>query len=564
MAKELRYYQQEAIDTIHKKLKQSITKQILVLATGAGKTFTAVKAINVPEFKKKLWITHSEELLMQSGAAFLSELYPEININAMIETYGGLTEYVRYVKQNPLFSDTPEAQIAKSINIIKADLFGLDGEITLASAQTLYRRLDRISQNYFDVIVADECHLFASKTFSMSLNYFQPKLLLGLTATPHRNDGALLSDIFDEIVYQYNIGDAIVDGYLCELDAIRIKTNLDLDKVRTTGGEFNQGDLSNAVDTPERNSLIVQKYQQYASGKQNIVFCVDREHAVNMHKAFIDAGETAEILVGDENITEDRQGTIRRFKRGDITHLINVNIAIAGFDHPNVQCVTMARPTKSKTLFIQAVGRGSRTLGGVIDGIDDPLLRKSAISNSNKTKCIILDVVDTTSRHKLINTWELDRAKDIKDQIFTTAETKKKLTDERQRKMVKVENQHDQDKRVSLLDLPNVKLGRGAWTKDMASEKQIALLARLGYPTNDVTYTKGQANELISNAPATDAQVYALRKFNYDTSKGVTRGEADLAFKEIEAKVEKQKQAKITSEIYNVNLNDEPPIIDLF
>lgn len=538
--KQLREYQEKAIDAIYSRLKSGVKNQMLVLATGCGKTFTAVSGIK--PFKKRLWITHTEELLDQSGVAMLQEEFPDINIREMIETYGGLTEYVKYIKRNPLFADMSEAEVMKGVSVIKADLFGTDGDIVLASAQTLHRRLDKIKPDLFDVIVADECHLFGAATFVKSLNYFNPKLLLGLTATPHREDGMLLGDIFDEIVFQYNIGDAVKDGYLCELDAIQVKTKLNLDTVRTTAGEFNQKDLKETVDTPERNKLLVDKYFEYAKGKQNIVFCVDVAHAQHVCEAFREAGEIAEVLVGDEEITPDRKKIIKGFKNGSITHLINVMIATAGFDHPGIGCVTMGCPTKSVTKFMQQLGRGTRTLPGVIDKEQAVEGRMFAIKNSAKPKCIVLDIVDTTSRHRLINTFELDRGKPIEDRIFVTREKKIKLLEERQRREFEARSQ--KDKRVDLLQLPKAKISNSISMKDPATEKQLALIARFGYDIINDSYTKAMASEIISNQPATERQIKFLKWKGYDVSNGVTAGEAQMAFEEIKQRELQEKMQK--------------------
>src|SRR3990167_4398254 len=252
-----RPYQQQCIDIIEFKLQKGVKRMMAVMATGCGKTFTAVKAL--APFKKRLWVTHTEELLEQSGSAFLHELYPNLDIQTMIDTHGGLADYIKAVKSYGIFSDLPENEIIKNIGIEKAEAFDIEADIVMASAQTLHRRLDRIAPDMFEAIVADECHLFMAKTYIKSLNYFQPKLLLGLTATPHRADGAGLGDLFDEIVFQYNLEQAIAEGYLCEIDALAIQTKINIDAVRTTAGEFNQKDLKQTVDTTERNKLIVEK-----------------------------------------------------------------------------------------------------------------------------------------------------------------------------------------------------------------------------------------------------------------------------------------------------------------
>lgn len=553
--KQLRDYQQEAQTTVYSKLKAGVKKQMVVLPTGMGKSLFSVRTINAPEFNNKLWITHTEELLDQSGGAMLQELFPKIDISAMIDTYGGLSEYVRYVQKNPLFSDTPEAQIMKSVNVIKADLFGLNGEFTIASAQTLHRRLDRIPQDHFDAIVADEVHLFGAATFVKSLNYFNPKLLLGITATPHRQDGVLLGDIFDEIVYQYPLEKAIAQGYLCELNALRIKTSLNLDAVRTTAGELNQKDLKETVNTLERNNLIVQKYKQYAEGKQNIVFCVDVEHAMDVCETFQNAGYSAEFVVGDENLCPDRKGVIRRFKEGKTQILTNVMICTAGFDHPYIGCVTLACPTKSLTKYMQQLGRGTRTLPGVINGLNTPEERLAAIAASDKPNCVILDIVDTTTRHRLINTFELDREKPVEERVFMTKQMKLQLIDARIKRQASFVANTKQDTRINLLALPKVKISTSMKMKEPASDKQLMLLQKLGYEVETMSYTKEMATQLISNSQASDKQIKFLRWKGFDVSNGVTVGEAQAAFEMIkkkEAEEALKKQAQTDSPISDI------------
>ncbi len=548
--KALREYQKQNNDAIIAKLNKGVNRQISVLPTGGGKTFTTVSLCKSLEqshgYKRILWITHTDELLIQSGTAFLQEYFPHIDIQLMIDQYGGLSEYIKEVKRMGMFAGE-FAEIANKIGIVKAEQFDPNADIVMASAQTLHRRLDKISPDTFDIIICDECHLFAAKTFTKAINHFTPKLLLGLTATPHRADGASLADIFDEITYQYSLYDAIQNGYLCELDALQIQSKLSLDGVRTTAGEFNQKDLKETVDTPVRNQLLVDKYKQYADGKQNIIFCVDVEHAKNVCQTFRDAGETAEILVGDEDITPDRRAVINRFKSGEITHLVNVMIATAGFDHPGIGCVTLACPTKSLTKFFQQVGRGTRTLPGTIDNITDPVLRKNAIKNSAKPKCIILDIVDTSTRHKLVNSWTLEKDVPVEQRTFITEERRGKLIEAREKRRFEALNK--KDKRVDLFKLPRVKLSDSLKMKDPATEKQLELLNKLGYDVSDNSYTKGDANRLINNHTATDKQIKFLKWKNYDVSNGVTIAEATAAFEEIKKREAKAAEIKSIEKI---------------
>ncbi len=411
MSKQSRYYQVEAENAVNEALKRGVINQMLVMAGGCGKTFTAVKTIK--NMGRVLWGTHTSELISQSAIAILSEkeLMPYNELLFIIDSHGGIIELIRNSKRGGFFLDHKTKLISNQIGIIKADVFDIDKPIVVASMQTLHKRLHLIPSNYFDVVVGDECHLFLAKSFKISLDYFKPKLRLLLTATPHRLDGMSMYDICDEIVYEYDIDKGIRDGFLCELDAIRIKTSIDIDKVKTIAGDFNQKELEIAINTPERNALVVEKYLQYANGRQFIGFAVDVQHAKDLCEAFNDRGVNVNFVVGDEKITPNRKKVVDDFMSGIYVGLINVQILVAGFDYPNVGCIIHACPTKSLTKFIQSTVRGSR-------------LKDEIYVSRFGQNCIILDFIDNTSKHRLVNTWTLDREKPPEERTFTTKEKK--------------------------------------------------------------------------------------------------------------------------------------------
>lgn len=528
--KKLRPYQQSAIDAVNIKLSQGISKQLMVLPTGAGKTFTAVKAVG--SLKRKIWLTHTEELLEQSGAAFLHELFPNANIQKRINDAGGLTQYIKSVKSQNLFADPVDAEIVSKIGVVKAEMFDIGPDIVLASMQTLHRRLDRIDPNSFDAILVDEAHMSTAPTIVKSINHFKPKLLLGLTATPHRSDGASLGDIFDEITYQYSLFDAINDGYLCELDAIACQTDLSLDEIHTLGGDLNQKELRQTVNTPQRNKFIVDRYRQYADGLQNLVFCVDVQHAQDVCQSFKDAGYKADFVVGDQELTPDRRATIEKFKTGEIQILVNVMVLTAGFDHPGIKCLTLACPTKSLTKFFQQIGRATRTLPGVIDGLDTPELRRSAIAASAKPKAIVLDIVDTTSKHRIVNTWTIDKKVPVAQKVFVTSEKRGQLFKEEE---VVAENKRKldairkKDERVNLFAMPEFKPTDSIKMTEPATQPQLDWLKRLGYDTVNNTYTKGSASAIFAALPASAKEIKEARDLGYIIPPGVTKGEIGAA-----------------------------------
>jgi len=526
---DLRPYQIEAYDATFKALSRGVTKQLLSLATGTGKTKLAVNILN--KFDKKLFTCHTEELAEQSAVALLSELnlMTKDELNETLQNNNGLIELLRN-NSNNMFADWKVKCIVDNIGIVKADLFDISKPITIASMQTLWRRLDRIPDNHFDAIVIDECHMGGAKSWAMSINYFKPKLTLGLSATPTRMDGMLLGDVFDEIVYNYPIDKAIEDGYLCEIDAIRVKTESELDTVKTTAGDLNQKDLEVIVNTPKRNQLIVDKYKEYASGRQFIAFCVDVQHAMDLNATFVENGIKSNFIVGNKDLTPDRRNVIDMFKKGEYVGLTNCMVLTAGFDHPNTGCVIMAAPTKSLTKYIQQVGRGTR-------------LKDELFVSRFKQQVIVLDIVDITSKHRLINTWTLDKGKRLEEKTFITKQKKLDLIAQRDIKMKIAPLK--KDTRVNLLKLPKIEISNSIRMQEEATEKQLAWIAKLGYDVINTNYTKAMCSEIITALPATDAQVWRLSKEGYDVSNGVTMSEAKEAFRQIDERKEREAAAKV-------------------
>ena len=174
-----------------------------------------------------------------------------------------------------------------------------------------------------------------ARTWQKAFNHFNTDLKLGLTATPWRADGMPLGDLFDKIVYQYNIQDGIKEKFLCELDAYRIRTQLSIDCVKTTAGELNIKDLR-IIDCEPRNSLIVDKYLEYAEERPTIVFCVDVEHAINLSRAFNEKGVSSSFVVGDKKLCPDRKERIEKFKSGETKVMCNVMVLTHGFDYPEL------------------------------------------------------------------------------------------------------------------------------------------------------------------------------------------------------------------------------------
>ncbi len=510
MKKTPRDYQKEAVDTVLQKLGEGVQRQLIVMATGLGKTYTA--SLIMKHMEKVLWLTHREELIEQSALSVIKEEWSgtELLDNHINELEDMGT--INYLKQ--LDAKAGETEFEKNFGVIKAERNDLDARIVFASVQSLHRRLDKIDPNHFEMIVVDETHYAMAKTWVKCLDYFTPNLLLGLTATPTRLDGLSLNYLYDEITVTRDIQYGISKKHLCELDAIRIKTRTSLDSVKKIGGDFSTKDMR-TLDNPDRNMLILNKYLEYAKDRQAIGFCFDVEHAMNMAETFNLRGVKADFVVGDKKLCPDRKERMKRFKSGKTEVLFNVNILSEGFDHPETACIILARPTMSKALYMQQVGRGTR-------------------KKENFDDCIILDIIDNTSKHSLINTWTLEMGVPISKRVFMTSKQKGDV--KRQNKML--HHELDGDENVNLFSLPKIKLSNSPKMQEPATPAQLAFLIKVGMWTKDVHYTKGMAAEILSNLPVSSQKAAFLKHHNYDISMGVSNSQYQLAIKEIDARKE--------------------------
>lgn len=523
----LRPYQAQAREAIRTELNQGNNKLMLVMATGLGKTFTGSQILS--DFNKCLWCTHTEELISQSAISILKDRIEGLDLS-------GHTNILHYLNDDDtrgVFASDMDRMVRKEIGVIKQKREDRHAKITVASVQTLQRRLNKFSPDEYDCIIIDECHQAVAPTWLKIGEYFKPKLLLGLTATPKRTDNVSLGNLFDKIAFERDIKFGIDEGYLVELNAVRVQTHINIDGIKTTGGDLNQGDMEKLLDTPQRNALIVQKFKEYAPDRRAIGFCIDTAHARHLCTEFNHQGIKAEFVVADEEQCPDREDRIMRFRKGETQVLLNVMIMTMGVDIPSVDCIIMARPTKSLTLYMQAIGRGTRTLPGVIDHLEDAADRVQAITGSSKKDCIVLDIVDATNRHSLINAWSIDKDKNTEDKVFITREKKAQIA-EKKRQNRKLDFDRRTDEKVSLLKVLKYEVYNTESTRQPATEKQLAWLKKLGYDIVNTAYTKRDVSELIGNRPAEEYQLYRLKISGYDVSAGVTFGEAQRTIAEID------------------------------
>ena len=492
----LRPYQAEAKKAVYTAFKEKgITSMLITMATGLGKTVTFVDIAR--HFKKVLIVCHREELIMQA--------------------YNKIEKYFPF-----------------NVGIIKAQRFEIDKQVIVASVQTLYRRLNKMPENMFDHVIIDECHLYAAKTFLEPIHHFKPRLLIGYTATPKRMDGLNLSNIFEEHVFERGIYFGVKEGYLAKPEAYKIQTEINIDDVHKSRGDFQINELSDKVNTLIRNNFVVNKYKEICNGEQAVAYCVDIQHACDLRDVFRDHGFTCETIVSDKKITTDRKGILKDFNDGKIQILTNVEVLTTGWDCIDVGCILHARPTMSETLYIQITGRGLRPKTNAF------------FEKFGHRNCFILDFVDNCGKHSLINSASLEKHKPLEDRIFLNTQEKEerlqKLADKKERD-IRIKNMYKDTQKVNLLKLPEVKVWESARMEEPATEKQLDWLKRLGVFDPDAEYTKKQASEFITYSQVAPWQMKWLAKRGYDVSEGCTIGQ----YKKIKRSLEQREAQTINT-----------------
>lgn len=542
MAKQKRDYQIETEDKVFESVENGLRSMIICLATGLGKTYIGsniVKKVN-QKGSRVLWLTHNIELIEQSSLALYLELTDRHENLPIITELGGMLETLNHVHKNGIFSEIADAnEFRRTIGIIKESRMDIHADVCVASIQTLYRRLNRIDPNHFDYIIVDECHYAMAKTWKDTLDHFSSAIRIGLTATPERLDGASLGDLFEDIIVDFDLKYGIDNGYLVEISGQRIKTEIDISKVGSSMGDFNKADLEKVINTKARNKQIVDKIIEYAPGKQSIAFCIDVQHAIDLSNMANRFGLRSAFIVGDEKLIsrEQRKKIWNDFKQYEYDLLTNVTILTTGADHDMVECIVNARPTQSKTIFLQGIGRGTRPQKGVIDGLETKEERILAIRNSDKPLLTVLDIVENTTRHNLINCWTLDNKKRVEDKVFITGEKRLKLLEERSKSQKKLEHTLKEDVKVELMRLPEIVIYKRGKYLEPATAEQLAVLKKMNYDVDNQLYTKYDVAEIFAKFPAHAWQISKLRDMGYDVSGNVSQGEYSEAMKRHHEKV---------------------------
>ena len=236
--------------------------------------------------------------------------------------------------------------------------------------QTLNSRTltEAVSEDFYDFIIVDEFHHAAAPTYQQLLNYFKPRIQLGLTATPERMDGENILRWFDNrIAAEIRLPEAIDRKLLCPFQYFGISDSVDLSDVKWNRGGYERSALSKVYTGNDmRVFLILKQLRKYITdmdGVKGLGFCVSKEHARYMSDKFNEAGIASECLTADSD-NEFRHSVSRRLSDGELRFIFTVDLFNEGVDIPAINTIMFLRPTESLTVFLQQLGRGLRLFGG--------------------------------------------------------------------------------------------------------------------------------------------------------------------------------------------------------
>jgi superfamily II DNA or RNA helicase len=344
-------------------------KGVIVMPTGTGKTI--LSALDARRFGGKvLFLVHRLDILSQSVAAY-RKVWPEMKI-------GYLTGEVRENEKNC--------------------------DVLFASKDTLRQpdELVRFLRDEFGYIVIDEVHHGQSPTYRDIIEYFQPGFMLGMTATPDRLDRKDIFELFDyNKVYEVTAPEAIERGFLVPYTYYGLTDDVDYSRIRYENNRYRVDDLERYLIIPERNEAIIREYLERGQGDKAIGFCVSIKHAERMAEFFTNKGIPAAAI---HSQATNRDALIEAFRKDKITIAFTVDLFNEGVDFPNVQVLLFLRPTESKTVFVQQLGRGLRLSSGkervrVLDFIGN-YRRANLIRDYLAKRKSVIEIEDASGRRR--------------------------------------------------------------------------------------------------------------------------------------------------------------------
>lgn len=498
MAKIPRKYQIECLEALTKARKEGKKKALVVMASGLGKTLTAV--FDVKEFLKDnpnarvLVLCHSADILGQIKEVFRGE-------------FGDEYSYGMY--------NTNEKATHRT-------------DFLFANLQSVYLHRKEFDPKEFDYVIVDEAHHSQAVTYRRAVTYFKPEFLLGLTATPGRMDGLDIEDIFEETVYSYSLYEAILDGWLArvnhviELDDLEERLD-ELKKVSESGETLSVARLNREFFVPKRDEEIAKVIKEKLSFRPNattVIFCQTIEHAERFAK-LMDA-----VVIHSSLSVEKRTARLDSFRNRVVKSICAVDLLNEGIDVPSTDVIVFLRTTQSTRIILQQLGRG---------------LRRA----DNKDEVLVLDFVGNVERLRQIKKMEQEFEDCLKNHGISTVKEPYRLNintskfKERQVDILQIlENagfcRYSDEELTELLKVKAESLGRTPKVEDIKSDGDMpscnvyynrfgswnAALEIAGFSFNlyHGNYTNEELIELLRDKARREGRIPTRKSVNVDSN----------------------------------------------
>lgn len=499
---DLRPYQTDAVEAVLSEWEQ-VRSTVAVLATGLGKTVLATDVIRRRrEYGRVLWLAHRTELVEQAA-----ETLDDFGLTVEVEKAGR-------------FASAGDG------------IFGALSDVVVASVASMHpKRRGRFGRDGFATVIVDESHHSPAKTWRDVIGYFEHAKVLGLTATPDRGDGVGLGTVFDSVAYEADIRFGVSESWLVPIRQRRIEcADLDISDLHTVKGDLEQGELQQRLSVEGVLHQMAGPLVAEAGDRPTLVFTagVQQAHALAdvLAEGYVEPHRV--VAMDGETPDDTRQMQIERFKEGRLQFVINCGLFVEGFDAPHAACIAVAKPTKSRAAYTQMLGRGTRTLKGVIEGVDDSAERAAAIAESAKPDCLVLDFVGNSGKHKLVTPADVLGGKGLPEDVVKDADREAE-----EGVPVEVALQRAQERAEQRRQRDEAERRR--------REREARLRAEVAYTAEDVDPFAVPAE--AKGPRATERQIETLKRMGFAVDKTPSKREAS---QQIDVGVQRRRQGLCT------------------
>lgn len=569
----LRPYQSGASNSVFAEWESGIVSTLGVMPTGSGKTVCFADIIRRAFPRRAMVIAHRQELIFQAR----DKIRATTGLSVDVEM--GEHRSAENCQNGRLFGGSGRAHVV--VSTVQTHTAGGDG----------MGRMGKFNPMDFGLLVIDEAHHAISASYRRVIDYYRtnPNLkVLGVTATPDRGDEEALGQVFESVAFDYELRDLIHDGWLVPIQQHEITIDgLDYSSIRTTAGDLNGSDLATVMENEKNLHGIASASIESIGDKRSLVFTSSVAHAQKLSEIFNRHRVGCSSWVCGATPKDERAAILADFKRGKLQAVCNCAVLTEGFDDPGVEVVIMARPTKSRALYAQMLGRATRPHDSIAHTLNDADDRPALIASSPKPSCTVIDFVGNSGKHKLITPADILGGK-VNDRVIEAVmlrarkagkpvNTQELIEEEEAREIEREQRRLEEEARRSRLtvkasfksqsvdpfDILQLKpVASRGWDKGKTlTEKQSNFLRKAGINPDTMEY--GKARQLINammdrftNHLCTLGQAKVLRKFGCDTNISF-----DLASKTIDAIAKNgwRKPSVMPTEAAPVSVNDNVP-----